>query len=192
MSSSRRSHSRRLKRLLANVCVLILGVITLLLLVGLFLPHHYRVERSVVIRAKSDVIFPHLATLKRWPEWTVWNQSLDPTVQFTFDSPDSGVGARYSWTGKKVGKGTLKLTRADPAKGVSYDLDFEEGKYLSTGSLTLEPEGDGVKVTWVNEGELGRNPVNRYVGLMMDRMLGGDLEKGLANLRTKVEAPGGR
>jgi hypothetical protein len=43
-----------------------------------------------------------------------------------------------------------------------------------------------------NEGDLGRNPINRYFGLFMGRMLGGDFEKGLSNLKSKAESVASR
>ncbi len=187
MSSSRRSKSRRIKRVLGNIAVVVLGVIALLLLVGLFLPHQYHVERSIDLQAKPEVVYPQIAGLRHWPEWTVWNKELDPTVQFTFDGPDSGVGASYAWTGTKVGQGHLKITQADPAKGVWYDLDFNAGQYPSTGSVTMAAAGDRLRVTWVNEGDFGKNPVNRYFGLAIDRLIGPDFEKGLARLKIAIE-----
>jgi hypothetical protein len=42
--------------------------------------------------------------------------------------------------------------------------------------------------TWTNEGEMGGNPINRWFGLMMDRMVGPDFEAGLANLKKLAEA----
>ena len=191
MSSSRRSKSRRIKQLLANIFVAILGVITVLLLVGLFLPHHYLVERKVEIRAKPEAVYPFLTGLRNWPDWTVWNREMDPTVEFSYETPDTGAGAKYTWDGKKLGRGWLKLTKAEPAKGVWYELDFSGGQYLSTGSLLMSGDGNPLTVTWTNEGELGKNPVNRYFGLFMDRMVGGDFEKGLARLKAKAEDAGG-
>src|SRR4030095_10163998 len=188
MSSSQRSRSRRLKRALGNLLVVVLGLITLLLIVGLFLPRAYVVERSIEVNAKPAAIYPHLATLRHWPEWTAWNQQMDPTVQFNFESPETGAGAAYRWTGTKTGKGRLQLTRAEPEKGVWYDLDFEAGKFLSQGSLTFEGTSEPVRVVWINEGDLGRSPVSRYFGLMMDSILGPDFEKGLANLKARAEA----
>ena len=109
-------------------------------------------------------------------------------MQVKFVGPESGVGAGYSWEGKSTGQGSIKFTRAEPGKGISYDLDFEHGKYQSTGAITFEPSRESIKVTWSNEGDLGANPVNRYFGLMMDRMLGPDFEEGLNNLKRTVEA----
>lgn len=192
MSSSRRSKSRRYKRILGNALVVVLGLITVLLLVGLFLPRGYRVERQVDVKAPVGTVYENLVALRRWPEWTVWNVQMDPTVQFSFDSPDAGVGAAYRWTGKKLGRGSLKLTKAEAGKGVWYDLEFNGGETRAEGSVTLEVVGDHVRVVWMNEGDLGKNPVNRYVGLFMDRMLGGDLAGGLANLKRLVEGGGAK
>jgi hypothetical protein len=82
----------------------------------------------------------------------------------------------------------LMIDRTDDEKGVWYTLDFESGKYVSEGAITIEPQGEAVKVTWHNGGHLGYNPVNRYFGLLMDKMMGPDFEKGLSNLKLIAEA----
>ena len=190
MSSSRRSRSRRWKKVLGNLVIVVLGILALLLLVGLFLPRIYRVQRVTTIRATPDAVYTQLAGLRHWPEWTVWNQELDPGARIEFESPETGTGAAYHWSGAKLGRGRLRLTKAEPNKGVWYDLDFDGGKLTAIGALTLEPAGDAVKVVWWNEGDVGRNPVSRYVGLFMDRLLGPDMEQGLARLRAKLEGGG--
>lgn len=187
MSNSRRARSRRLKRFLGNALVVLLALVALLLLIGLFLPRHYRVERSVEINAASEAVFADLSNLRHWPEWTVWNEKMDPTVQFTYGTPDSGEGATYQWTGQKVGRGSLKLTQANPTNGIAYDLNFENGKFLSNGGISLSPTASGVRVVWVNEGDLGKNPVNRYFGLFVESMLGGQFEQGLSQLKSRAE-----
>ena len=174
-----------IKKLL--LIVLLLPV--LLLLISLFLPRKYRVERSLALRGKPDAIFTQINTLRRWPEWTAWTVAKYPDMKVSFDGPESGVGAIYTRDGKSSGHGTLKLTRSEPDKGVSFNLDFDHGKYISTGAIHLDPSGDFTKVTWSNEGDLGWNPVSRYFGLLMDRMMGPDFEEGLRNLKQKVETP---
>src|SRR5947207_9180769 len=172
------------KKVLLAAVVLVL----IFLVIGLFLPSRYRVERSVVIQAKPTAIYGQISNFKNWLQWTAWNQTKYPDMQVKFDGPETGVGSGYSWEGKSTGQGSIKFTRAEPGKGISYDLNFEQGKYKSLGSITLEPSGESVKVTWSNEGELGANPINRYFGLMMDRMMGRDFEEGLNNLKRKVES----
>ena len=173
-----------LKRVLLAVVVLVV----LFLLIGLFLPSRYRVERSVVVQAKPAAIYGQISNFKNWLQWTAWNQAKYPDMQVKFDGPGTGVGAGYSWEGKSTGQGSIKFTRVEPDKGIWYDLDFELGKYKSTGAITLEQAGDRIKVTWSKEGDLGGNPVHRYFGLMMDRMIGPDFEEGLAKLKQIAEA----
>jgi hypothetical protein len=81
----------------------------------------------------------------------------------------------------------MKITGSDQAKGITYDLDFEHGRYLSKGDLTFQPSGDSLTLTWINSGNLGWNPVSRLFGLLMDKMMGGDMETGLKNLQKAAE-----
>lgn len=175
-------------KVLKKVILAVLLIPIVLVVVSLFLPSTYRIERRVTINAKPGAVFPHLNTLKRWPEWIVWTATKYPDMKVSFTGPESGMGASYSWEGKSSGRGTLKITRSEPDKSISYDLDFENGKYVSKGSITLEPTGESVSVTWSNEGNLGWNPVSRFFGLFMDKMMGPDFEEGLRNLQKKVEA----
>ena len=177
-------------KLIKRILLALLVLVVLLAVAGMFLPSHYRVERNVTVRAQSDAIYAQISNFRNWLQWTAWNQTKYPDMQVKFAGPESGVGAGYSWEGKSTGQGAIKFSRVDPGKGISYDLDFEHGKYKSTGSITLQPVGDSVNVTWSNEGDLGANPINRYFGLMMDRMIGPDFDEGLNNLKRKVEGAG--
>jgi len=174
-------------KLLKRILLVVLLIPILLVLVSLFLPSKYRVERSVTMRARPETVFPHINTLKHWPEWTAWTVAKYPDMKVSFAGPETGVGATYRWDGKSTGQGTLKLTRSDVNKSIGYDLDFENGKYVSTGAIVLEPAGDSVRIIWSNEGQLGWNPVSRVFGLFMDKMMGPDFEEGLRNLQQKVE-----
>ncbi|MBC8001192.1 MAG: SRPBCC family protein, partial [Opitutaceae bacterium] len=162
-------------------------LVIILAVVGLFLPGTYHVERSVTITASSSDIYPYLNSLKKWPEWTAWTVAKYPDMKISFEGPESGAGAIYHWDGKSSGQGTLKLTQSSPTNGVFFDLSFDHGKYLSKGSILMDLSDEGVEVTWTNEGVLGWNPVNRYFGLFMDRMMGPDFQKGLENLKLKLE-----
>ena len=81
----------------------------------------------------------------------------------------------------------MEFTRAVANERVDYTLSFQDMGMRSTGQLRLEPAGSGTRVTWTNEGEMGANPVNRYFGLFMDRLVGPDFEGGLNNLRALVD-----
>jgi Polyketide cyclase / dehydrase and lipid transport len=173
-----------LKKLLLAVMVIPIAIIIL----SLFLPSKYRVERTVVMRAKADAVYAHVSTLKHWPDWTAWTTNKYPDMKNSFSGPESGVGATYHWEGQSSGSGVLKLIRVEPGKRLDYELNFENGKHVSTGAIVIEPEGETLKVTWFNEGSLGWNPVSRIFGLLMDGMMGPDFEEGLRKLQQRFES----
>lgn len=173
-----------LKKIVLALMVIPIGLIV----ISLFLPARYRVERSLVMKAKADAVYAHISLLKHWPDWTAWTVAKYPDMKYSFAGPESGVGASYSWSGNSSGSGSLKITRVEIGRRLEYEMDFENGKHLSTGAIIIEPGNDAVKVTWFNEGDLGWNPVSRFFGLLMDRMMGPDFEEGLRKLQQRFEA----
>ncbi len=81
----------------------------------------------------------------------------------------------------------MEFTTAVANERVDYALTFPDMGMRSSGQLRLEAAGAGTRVTWTNEGDMGANPVNRYFGLFMDRLVGPDFEGGLKNLKVLVE-----
>jgi hypothetical protein len=180
--------NKNLKKALKRALIWFAVLVVALLLISQLLPGKFNVERSVVIAAKPDAIFPLINQPKRWGEWSPWTQAKDPSMGYAYEGPEEGVGAVAKWGSKKWGKGMMKLTESDPNKGVKWDLNIENGKYLAVGQLTFEKVAEGTKVTWGFSGELGRNPVNRYLGLFMNFMAGRDFREGLGNLKKRAEA----
>jgi hypothetical protein len=84
----------------------------------------------------------------------------------------------------------MLFTDSQPPDQLHYRLSFPDFGMVSTGVLKLEPDADGTLVTWTNEGEMNRNPLNRFMGLFMDRLVGPDFEAGLQQLKRQVEAGG--
>ena len=57
-----------------------------------------------------------------------------------------------------------------------------------TTEFAFKPEGDGTVVTWTMSGENGFLSKAFCLFMDMDKTVGGDFEKGLANLKTATEA----
>ena len=53
----------------------------------------------------------------------------------------------------------------------------------------LEPEGDTTRVRWQFDTEFGWDLLGRYVGLMLDGMIGTSYDKGLKELKARIEQP---
>src|SRR6266404_5298805 len=133
---------------LKKILLSLLALIALLLVIAVFLPSKYHVQRRIVIQAKPDAIFPWLNDPRKWQDWTAWTKERDPTLTFSYEGPPEGSGAISKWDGKKTGSGMMTITESDPRTGVKYDLSFEHGKYKSVGGLTFETEGAATYVIW--------------------------------------------
>ncbi len=171
-----------LLRILGGLAVLVF----LLVAVAFFLPRKYSVERSIVINARPEVVFAQVADLRAWKNWGAW-QERDPAMKMTFSDPSTGVGAWSAWESKSEGNGKMTLTEIEAAKRVVYRLEFPDMGTSSIGSMALQPADKGVKVVWVDAGDLGMNPMFRWFGLFVDRMLGPDFEQGLRKMKSLAE-----
>ena len=89
-----------------------------------------------------------------------------------------------------MGTGRLTVIDLSAERGVSYTLSFNNGQFESQGALAFHPtEGsEDLVVKWNNSGDLGDNPLYRWIGLVMDSRLGAEFEEGLANLKALAEA----
>lgn len=162
------------------------GLIVVLVVVGLFLPSGFSAQRSTVINAPVDVIFNQVVDFQNHAAWSPW-EAADSTIKTTYGEITMGVGAKASWTSENSGEGTMEITELVDNASIKIALDFKnEGKV--DGFWTFEETDEGVNVTWGFSGDSGYNLIGRYMGLMMDNMVGPLYEAGLASLKEVSEA----
>ena len=172
---------------LKKIFLAVIIIIALLVIVAFFLPMTYHVERSTIIKGDKAVIYDLTSNLGKWDIWAPWTKKADSTAVFELVGPDGQVGTLRKWDGKVIGNGQMTLTQLIPGELVAYDLSFQQGKYNSKGKLIIEAMGDSTKVSWTDEGNLGYNPISRYMGLFMGKMMAPEFDKGLAKLKKVVE-----
>jgi hypothetical protein len=163
-------------------------------IVGWLLPDEIATQRSLSISARPEAIHPELDRLATWPEWSIWNAETDPGARFAFSGPERGAGAVWTWEGgKKFKQGRLELVESDPERGIRYRVNVEG--FEVDGRIDFEPAGDGTKLVWIDRTEIGRGPLGGWIRLaihgMVDREVGGNMEKSLAGLKRRVEGSGG-
>lgn len=183
-------------KLLKKIGIALAGLLVLLVLISFFLPSRVHVERSRTVAGPPEVAFVQINTLKNWSAWSSWHRIDPKNTAYEFSEKPGGEGAWYSWKSpnSNVGNGKLTVTKSLPNESVEALLEFEGMSPSKTG-YHFKPEGNGTKVTFTMDSDMS-SPlvVGKYLGLMMDRMLGPDFEKGLANLdsvvaRTSQTAP---
>ena len=174
-------------KLLKKLFLIFLALIAILLLIALFLPSKVRVERSLVIGTSPVKIFEQINVLTNWEKWSPWHK-LDPNMKLQYSGPPAGEGAKYAWQSQQhnVGNGTLTISKSVTNELLETAMHFDDGD--GTGVFKLEKNQNATRVVWSMETDMGKNPIGRYVGLMMDKMVGPDFEKGLNNLKAICEA----
>lgn len=155
------------------------------------LPGQIKVERSTEIAAPASKVYALVSGFARYNEWSPWFER-DPAAKYTYSGPPAGKGAKMSWVSDKddVGSGSQEITAAEQDRRVDIALDFGDMGQAKAGFL-LAPgaAANSTKVTWLFENDVGSNPLMRWMGLMFDRWIGGDYEKGLAKLKALAEKP---
>jgi Polyketide cyclase / dehydrase and lipid transport len=169
----------------------VLAIIALLVYAATF-SDTFQVQRTQRISASPDKIFPLINNIHSMNTWNPFAEA-DPEIKITYRGPDSGKGARYEWTGNsKVGQGSIEIIDVAAPSRVALRLDTlkpMEGHH--TVVFTLAPNGSGTDastdVTWAMIGE--RPFIGKVMDAVfnMDRMVGGQFEKGLAKLRAIAE-----
>jgi effector-binding domain-containing protein len=121
-------------------------------------------------------------------KWSPWSLR-DPAAKYTWDGPEFGVGAKFSWASEKqdVGSGSQEIVESRTPEAVKVRLDFGEHG-IAWSSWALAPEAGGTQTTWSCDIDMGAGPVGRYFGLMMDKWIGTDYAKGLENLKAFAES----
>jgi hypothetical protein len=171
--------------------IIFLALVGIFFAGGFFIPDAWQVSRSKTIAAPSDAVYAQVATLKNWPVWSPWTAEKDPSLTYTYEGPETGVGAKQLWKSAKMGTGWLEIKEADPAKGVSYELFIDMGNMQSTIKATIAfmPADGGTHVTWTDRGNSEGSLVKRWMSLMISKMLGGELDVALTGLKKASERP---
>jgi uncharacterized protein YndB with AHSA1/START domain len=148
----------------------------------------YSVSRSTTIAAPPQKIYDLVADFQQWRLWSPWEE-LDPELQRTYSGAEEGVGAKYAWTGnKKAGQGRMEITEATAPAKIVVGLEFVKPfKSSNVTTFTFVPKGEGTEVGWRMDGP--RPLFMRLFGFAfnMDKLVGGDFEKGLAKLKKALE-----
>ena len=151
-------------------------------------PKDFRIERSATLPAPANAVFAQVNDFQNWRVWSPWER-LDPALKRSYEGPRAGTGSQYAWVGNKnVGEGRMTILDSRPAELVRIKLEFVKPfAATNTAEFRFKPAGSGTAVTWSMSGH--NNFISRAMCLFinMDRMVGGQFEQGLSNLKNVVE-----
>jgi uncharacterized protein YndB with AHSA1/START domain len=177
-----------IKKILLAVVIIVVVVVGALAVIVALQPSHYRVERSTTISAPAATVFAQVNDFHKWEAWSPWAK-LDPAMKQAYEGALAGNGAVYTWSGNsEVGEGRMTITDSHPNDSIKIKLEFMK-PFAATNAtdFTFTPQANQTNVKWTMSGD--NNFMGKAFGLFMnmDKMIGSDFEKGLAQLKAVAE-----
>ncbi len=152
-------------------------------------PAGFQVTRSATMAAPAGVVFAEVNDFHRWPAWSPW-EKLDPAMQRKYEGASAGTGAIYAWEGnKQAGAGKITITESRADELLVMKLEFTRPfPAKNTVTFRFEAVEGQTRVTWTMSGVNDQFIFKLMTAVMsMDKMVGGDFERGLAQLKGVVE-----
>ncbi len=171
-----------------KIFLILVVVIGVLVLVVASRPSEFSITRSAVMSAPAQKVFEQVNDFHKWEAWSPWAK-MDPNAKNTFSGAASGTGAGFRWEGNNdVGVGSMLITESVPGETIRIKLAFEKPFAATNETLfTFKEQGGQTTVTWTMSGK--NNFIGKAMSLVMncDKMVGGQFEKGLANMKALAE-----
>lgn len=151
-------------------------------------PATFHLERSLTIAAPPEKVYAQVEDFHAWRGWSPW-EGLDPDLKRTYEGPTSGKDASYAWAGNdKAGEGRMTIEKADKPKVLEVKLEFiKPFPATNTATFTFVQVAEGTKVTWAMDGKNGFLSKAFSLFVDMDKLVGGDFERGLASMKKVAE-----
>ena len=167
--------------------LIIVAALAALLLYAATRPDSFRLERSTSISAPPEKVFALISDLRLFNTWNPF-AAMDPAQVISYEATTVGVGAAYSWKGDKSGAGRMEVAELMPAQRVTMKLDFSKPfEAHNRVDFSIQPQANGCHVTWAMSGPMAYINKLMQIFVSMDKMVGSEFEKGLANLKALAE-----
>ena len=160
----------------------------LFLAVASMQPEDFKLSRSATIRSPPAEVFTYVNDFHKWETWSPWAK-MDPNMKTTYLGEAMGAGAAYAWAGDHtVGEGKMTILKSQAPESIVIQLDFLRPMAATNMcEFTFKQEGPGTVVTWSMSGKNNFIAKALHLVMNMDKVVGSDFEKGLAQLKSVAE-----
>ncbi len=175
-----------------NILFIILGVVStivlLLLLTAALIKKEFLLEKNITINKPKRDVFNYLKLIRNQEYYSVWVMK-DPNVKLVYTGIDGSVGFKSSWESndRNVGIGEQEIIKIEDDKSIEVEIRFKKPfEGTNWARTTVSELGDSQ--TKITNTFFGKNkfPIN-LMNLMMDKMIGKDLQQNLLNMKTILE-----
>ena len=169
--------------ILITILLAFAGIITLLLIIGLFTKKEHYVKREVIINAPLQKVFDYLKLLKNEDEWNK-NDKTDPNKKQEFRGKDGSVGFIIAFTGNKnVGVGEKEIMNIIEGERIEIEMRFVK-PLAFTATLIIDTESlsdNQTKVSLSHYGTL-KYPLNIMIKIF-EKLFEKQMDISLTNLK---------
>jgi len=178
-------------KILKTILIAVGILIAVPLIVSLFVKKDYEVEREITIDKPKEEVFDYVKFLKNQDNYSKW-ATMDPDMKKTYRGTDGTVGFVSAWESdnKDVGKGEQEIKKITEGERIDFELRFfEPFESTEPAYMTTERVSENqTKVKWGFNGHMDY-PMNIMMLFMdFEKMIGDDLDTGLKNLKSVLEA----
>ena len=175
--------------MLIKILIAVAVIVVVFIVVVAMQPSVFRVARSATMSAPAPAVFAQVNDFHKWEAWNPWGK-IDPAMKQTYEGAPAGIGAIYTGVGNKnVGEGRMTLTESRPSDLIRIKLEFfKPFAGTNIAEFTFKPEGNQTAVTWSMTGKNNFMAKAIHLFMNMDKMIGGQFETGLAQMKSIVEA----
>src|SRR3982751_6314774 len=161
--------TRLLELLVAVAIVFVLAVV-----LGVALPDHRHIERSVVVSSPVRQVYDVISGFHTYPSWNAL-RAYDTRVQLSIKGAEMGPGAEVDWTSQdqRVGSGSIVVASDPPPqqdKQITWNLNNNWKGENKKFTFNIEPSENRktARVIMGYDVDYGWDLVARYSGLYLE------------------------
>jgi hypothetical protein len=173
--------------ILITILLVLAGIITLLLIIGLFTKKEHSVKREIIINAPLQKVFDYLRLLKNEDDWNK-NEKTDPNKKQEFRGKDGTVGFIIAFSGNKnVGVGEKEIMNIIEEKRIEIEMRFVK-PLTFTATLIMDTESLSDNKTKVNFSHTGtlQYPLSIMIPIF-EKMFAKQMDISSSNLKNVLE-----
>lgn len=174
--------------ILITILLVIAGIVVLFLLTAALVKKDFTLEKEIIIDQPKQKVFDYLKLIRNQEKYSVWVMK-DPNIKIVYTGTDGTPGFTSSWESndKNVGVGEQEIKKITEGESMEVEIRFKkpfEGTNYSLTTLTALSDTQ----TKLQNSFYGRSkfPMN-IMNLLMDKLVGKDMQQNLVNLKTNLE-----
>lgn len=174
---------------LFKVYLIVFLIVVAFVGISRFFSPKYFIKESITINQPVAQTFAYLSNLKNWEQWSAWNKQTDSTMYWFYNRNFDTLGGRQYLAGELIGHGFIEVVSYKQNQYLGYRMVLREGDMTANGVFEFKPVGaNQTELSWIDSGNVGNNPIKRYMIPIVTANTSQVFKTGLENIRKALES----